>query len=31
MDDYLTKPIRAEELSDLLKHYSPVASTGKVL
>jgi two-component system sensor histidine kinase/response regulator len=30
MDDYITKPIRGEELSDLLKHYSPVASTEKV-
>jgi len=26
MDDYLTKPIRPQELSDLLKHYSPIAS-----
>ena len=26
MDDYITKPIRPQELSDLLKHYSPIAS-----
>jgi CheY-like chemotaxis protein len=30
MDDYITKPIRIEELSDLLKRYSSVASTDKV-
>jgi two-component system, sensor histidine kinase and response regulator len=30
MDDYITKPIRVEELSELLKRYSPVASTQKV-
>jgi len=24
MDDYITKPIRPQELSDLLKHYSPM-------
>ncbi len=31
MDDYITKPIRGEELSDLLERYLPVALTGKVL
>jgi len=30
MDDYITKPIRVEELSDLLKRYSPADSTQKV-
>jgi CheY-like chemotaxis protein len=30
MDDYITKPIRVEELNDLLKRYSPVDSTQKV-
>src|SRR6202165_2425895 len=30
MDDYITKPIRVEELSDLLKRYSSMASTEKV-
>jgi PAS domain S-box-containing protein len=30
MDDYITKPIRGEELSELLKRYSPVASTEKL-
>jgi CheY-like chemotaxis protein len=26
MDDYITKPIRAEELAEVLAHYSPAAS-----
>jgi two-component system, sensor histidine kinase and response regulator len=26
MDDYISKPIRPQELSDLLKHYSPMTS-----
>jgi len=26
MDDYITKPIRPQELSDLLTHYSAIAS-----
>jgi len=26
MDDYISKPIRPQELADLLKHYSPFAS-----
>jgi CheY-like chemotaxis protein len=30
MDDYITKPIRVEELSDLLKRYSPVDAKQKV-
>jgi len=30
MDDYISKPIRGEELSELLKRYSHVASTQKV-
>jgi PAS domain S-box-containing protein len=30
MDDYITKPIRTDELSDLLKRYSPVTLTGTV-
>ena len=30
MDDYITKPIRPEELSDLLKRYSGAAWEEKV-
>jgi CheY-like chemotaxis protein len=31
MDDYLTKPIRPEQLSDVLERYSPTTATEKVL
>jgi CheY-like chemotaxis protein len=31
MDDYITKPIRPEQLDDVLKRYSLVTSTEKVL
>jgi CheY-like chemotaxis protein len=31
MDDYVTKPIRPEQLGDVLKRYSLVTSTEKVL
>jgi PAS domain S-box-containing protein len=31
MDDYLTKPIRPEQLGDVLERYSPTTATEKVL
>ena len=31
MDDYITKPIRPEQLNDVLKRYSLVTSMEKVL
>jgi two-component system, sensor histidine kinase and response regulator len=27
MDDYITKPIRSQELAELLERYSPAVST----